>query len=318
MAVSPSLEEQADLDAYGPTGHSAWRDVDWASHQRWLKVSDRWVNLVDIGSGPVVMLVHGLGANWQCWLENICPLAESRRVIALDLPGFGHSEMPVDGITIKCYGRCVHDVLAQLEVESAALVGSSMGGFVSAETAINFPGCVERLVLVAPAALWNECLRAAPLLNLEKIARGYVAWLFGQWETFHRRPRLRAAALKQAGVRYPLRLPAELTWELMSGTGKPGFSDALHTLGNYKIRDRLPEIDVPTLVVWGEDDTLVPLRQAAEYEELISNSRGVVYKDTGHLPLLERPARFNADVIAFLDEEPGASEPEPQPRTFAT
>ncbi|MDQ3850287.1 MAG: alpha/beta hydrolase [Actinomycetota bacterium] len=312
MAVSPSLEQPPDPNAYGPTGRSEWMDVDWRDHQRWLTIAGRQVNVVDVGSGPAVVLVHGLGANWQCWLENICALARSRRVIAFDLPGFGNSEMPAARLSIKGYGRCIDEIMTRLGIDSAVLIGNSLGGFIAAETAIAFPARVERMILIGPAALWNERRRARPLATGEKILRGYVAWLAAQWEGVHRRPRLRKLVLRQAGVRYPLALPPELTWELMCGTGKPGFSDALQELLHYKIRERMPEIACPTLVVWGRNDPLVPVRQAAQYDELISDSRGVVYEDTGHLPMLERPARFNAEMLAFLDEDPGEQQPAPE------
>src|SRR5918911_1665544 len=76
-------------NAYGPQGRSAWLDVDWREHQRWVRVEDRWANVVEMGSGSPVVLVHGLGGNWQNWLENIPVIAREHRVVAMDLPGFG-------------------------------------------------------------------------------------------------------------------------------------------------------------------------------------------------------------------------------------
>lgn len=302
-AVEPSLH--AAGEAYGPVGRSAWLDVDWTEHQRWVTVGGRPINLVDIGSGPPVVLIHGLGGNWQSWLENIPALAQRHRVIALDLPGFGHSPMPVEPISISGYGRCIDALLDELGIASAALVGNSMGGFVAAEVAVSLAARADRLVLVAAAVLWNERRRARPLVTLEKVTRGYGAWLFGRWELAHRRPRLRGFALSSAGIRHPLRLPPELAWEIMCGTGAPGFSDGLATLFAYRLRPRLAEIDCPTLVVWGRNDPLVPVSHAADYQRLIPDSRSVIYEDTGHLPMLERPARFNAEVLRFLGDDAG-------------
>jgi len=103
-------------------------------------------------------------------------------------------------------------------------------------------------------------------------------------------------------VAHPDRLPGPLVLEQVNGAGKPGFGPALDAMVRYPIRDRLGEIDVPTLVVWGELDRLVPLRDAAEFEWLIRDARKVIYEDTGHMVMLERPQRFNADVRAFVEE----------------
>ena len=84
-------------------------------------------------------------------------------------------------------------------------------------------------------------------------------------------------------------LPAPLVAEQIRGSGKPGFVDALDALTDYPIRDRLPEIACPTLIVWGEDDKLVPVRDADEFERLIPDARKVVFPDTGHVAMLERP-----------------------------
>ncbi len=92
---------------------------------------------------------------------------------------------------------------------------------------------------------------------------------------------------------HPDLLPAPLVAEQIRGSGKPGFVDALDALTDYPIRDRLPEIACPTLIVWGEDDMLVPVRDADEFERLIPDARKVVFPDTGHVAMLERPAAFN-------------------------
>jgi pimeloyl-ACP methyl ester carboxylesterase len=96
-----------------------------------------------------------------------------------------------------------------------------------------------------------------------------------------------------------------LTAEQMKGAGKPGFLPALDALTSYPIRDRLPEIACPTLVVWGRDDRLVPVRDADTFEQLIPDARKVVFADTGHVAMMERPARFNRLLLDFLAEPPG-------------
>jgi pimeloyl-ACP methyl ester carboxylesterase len=178
-----------------------------------------------------------------------------------------------------------------------------MGGFIAAELAISRPQRGERLVLVSAAALWNEQARARPLVVASKVSRFYAPLIVSGWEVIARLPRLRNEALKSAGIRNPTRISAPLAYELLSGAGKPGFVDALQALYDYRIRDRLPEIACPTLVVWGADDPLVPLRHAFEYEDLIPDARATVFPRTGHAPMLERPERFNAALLSFLHED---------------
>ena len=185
----------------------------------------------------------------------------------------------------------------------AAFVGSSMGGFITAEMAISRPDRVERLVLVSAAALWSEQARARPLVVASKVSRFYAPLLVSGWELLARLPRLRNEALRSAGLRNTGRISAPLAYELLSGAGKPGFIDALQALYDYRIRDRLPEIACPTLVVWGADDPMVPLRHAFEYEDLIPDARAVVFPRTGHAPMLEEPERFNAALLGFLHED---------------
>jgi pimeloyl-ACP methyl ester carboxylesterase len=121
------------------------------------------------------------------------------------------------------------------------------------------------------------------------------------------RPRLRRAAL-QLVVRYPEKLSPPLAYELICGSGKPGFIDALQALMSYSFRKRLAEIEAPTLVVWGENDMLVPVGDAARFERLIgANAHKVIFEDTGHMAMIERPSRFNELLGEFLA---GASVPE--------
>ena len=89
---------------------------------------------------------------------------------------------------------------------------------------------------------------------------------------------------------------------LLQGRRQAGFDDALRACLDYDFRDRLPEVKVPTLIVWGEKDSIIPVRDADEFERLIDDSRKVVMKDTGHIPMAERPQAFNDLLVEFLAE----------------
>jgi pimeloyl-ACP methyl ester carboxylesterase len=298
-----------------PSRRSPWLDVDWREHQRWVYVDGQRVNTVDVGEGPALVFVHGLSGSWPNWLEQVPVFAglhgeESEfgehRVIAMDLPGFGHSPMPRKQITISGYARLLEGMLGELQIDTAAVVGNSMGGFVSLELAISCPGRVERLVLVSPAGLSSyrdpRGRRAIHALRVLRPAlTSGLGWVSDNAEPLTRHPRLRAVTLGDL-VRYPGRVPAPLAAELVRGAGKPGFIDALQASIAYDTRARLPEIACPTLIVWGDRDRVITVRDASVYAELIPNSRKVIYHDTGHLAMVERPEEFNALLRDFLAE----------------
>lgn len=291
------------------TRHPAWHEIDWRAHKRHEVVDGRPLNLVDIGSGPALLLVHGLAGAWQNWLENIPALACRYRVIAVDLPGFGESETPTHLMSVSGYARTLDALCQALGLDQVSVVGNSMGGFVAAELAIRSPARVRALGLVASTGLSVERARAdrhRGIRNrLENVLFFYTSWLVRRFPSLALRPRIRQWMLG-AIVAHPERLSGRLTAELVRGIDKPRLNTALDTLTRYPIRDRLGEIACPTLIVWGAEDRLVPLSDAAEFEWLIPGSRRVTYPDTGHAPMLERPERFNADLISFLDEATAA------------
>src|SRR5262245_41849512 len=145
-------------------------EVDWPSFTRGLEVDGRTVNVIDTGGdGPPMLFIHGLGGVWQNWLLNIPAFMGSHRCVALDLPGFGQSEMPAGDVSIHDYARVVDTVCAELGIDCPVVVGNSMGGFVGAELALSFPTRVKQLVLVSAAGLSTEYLRREPLLVLARL-----------------------------------------------------------------------------------------------------------------------------------------------------
>jgi len=304
--ISPHVTESRRHGAalpYGSEGRSAWLDVDWEQHTRWLRIEGRWLRIVDVGEGPVVLFVHGLSGCWKNWLENIPHFARDHRVVAVDLPGFGESEMPGRTISISRYADTLDTLMDELDIPSARIVGNSMGGFIGAELAIRHPARVERLVLVAAVGLSIEAIRTKRdrglRHQLENVVFCKIGLIASRSALLARRRRLRSALLALF-VAHPGRLAPELAYEQVISSGRPGFPAALDALCSYPIRERLGEIACPTLIVWGEKDLLVPVKDAAVFEHLIGDARKVIYADTGHLTMLERPARFNADVRRFL------------------
>lgn len=316
MATAPAAAPEGP-GPYGPVGRSLWLDIDWSAHQRWVTLGGRPVDVCEIGpeDGDPIVWIHGLSGSWENWLENLPVFAEAGfRCIAFDLPGFGESPMPADKITITGYATLVDELLEELGISAACIVGNSMGGFIAAELAIRFPERVERLVLVSAAGLSVEELRndraQAVLEQLDFLISAYAGWFASKSELVARRERLRRVAFSFVAA-YPEKLPAPLMAENLQGSGKPGFVHAVAAMTTYPIRERLPEIACPTLIVWGARDHLVPVKDAHEFARLIPDSRVVVYEDTGHVPMLERPVAFNALLGAFIGEEPNVDVVQP-------
>jgi pimeloyl-ACP methyl ester carboxylesterase len=296
---------------FGPSTRKRWQDVDWRSHQRWVEVDGNPINTIELGpeedrgSQPLVF-VHGLSGSWPNWLEQLPAFAATHRVITLDLPGFGHSPMPRQEISISGYARLLEQLLGRLGVDAAPVVGNSMGGFIAAELAIAHPQRVERLVLISAAGLSTHNHRGSvtvlpAMRTLERSLMAAAAWTASKSDTVARRARLRDAALAVV-VRKPAKLDPALAAEQIRGAGKPGVIQGFEAVLHYEIRERLPEIACPTLIVWGDRDRLIPVRDADVFAELIPNSRKVVFGDTGHMSMLERPEAFNALLDEFLDE----------------
>lgn len=291
---------------YADGDDASWMDVDWPALTRAETIGAVGVNYVDTGGAdkPVLLFVHGLSGRWQNWLLTIPAFMAEYRCIAPDLPGFGASTLDDEEISIQGYARTVDALCERLGVQRAVVVGNSMGGFVAAELALSFATRVDKLVLVSAAGLSIEYVRPEPLLAAARVLTKSGVRSRVDNRTLVGRPRLRRAAL-QMFFRYPERLSLPLASELVEGSGRPALLNALKALTDYSFRQRLPEIAVPVLIVWGENDLLVPVGDAARFERLIgANAHRVIFDDTGHGPMIERPSRFNELLRGFLDGNP--------------
>jgi pimeloyl-ACP methyl ester carboxylesterase len=289
---------------YADGDDSSWMSIDWPAMTRRLTIDGRSVGVIDSGGdGPPLLFIHGLGGIWQNWLLNIPAFLRTHRCVAVDLPGFGLSEALVGEISIPGFARTVDKVCDELGIDEPVAIGNSMGGFVGAELAVSFPTRVSKLVLVAAAGLSTEYLAREPLLAGARAFMVLTARTGLRGSPVVKRPRLRRLAL-QPIVRYPERLSIPLATELVQGANAPGFLKSFEALMSYSCRDKLEQIEVPVLIVWGRNDMLVPVADAEMFDHLIGeNGHHVVFEDTGHLPMLERPSRFNELLGSFIAGE---------------
>lgn len=296
-ATEPPVFPAADYGNPDPD----WLRIDWRQHLRRLKLPGANVNYAEIGEGEPILFVHGLGGCWRNWLENLPHFGRTHRAIALDLPGFGDSPAPSWTIDMPAYGRLIHDFCEKLELDRvAAIVGNSMGGFVSTEAVIEEPSRFDRLVLVSAAGISFAEAEGRRIEAMVSTFEATVPFLSGAREFWLRRPRTRQLAFGRV-FRHPNRVRPELLAEQMEpGIRAPGFAGAIRAMGGYDTRHRLPEIEIPTMVVWGLSDHIVPVEAAIGYHRLIDGSRLEIFERTGHVPQMERPARFNALLEEFV------------------
>jgi pimeloyl-ACP methyl ester carboxylesterase len=278
-----------------------WLKIDWRPHLHRVQLPGGEVNYAEIGEGEPIVFVHGISGSWQNWLENLPHFGQRHRAIAIDLPGFGASPMPSWPIDMFAYGRLLHDFCERLGLgRDVTLVGNSMGGLVAAEAVLAEPSRFSRLVLVSAAGFINTWLprergRAtsgawdAFGAHVGSLARFTVTHPLARWINF------------RFAVRYPSRLRKELLWEQVhAGVPCPGFADALTAIIEYDARDRLEEIEIPVMIVWGMNDWVINAAAALSYHRRIPHSRLEIFEHTGHVPQMERPQRFNALLDEFL------------------
>jgi pimeloyl-ACP methyl ester carboxylesterase len=226
------------------------------------------------GSGPPVVLVHGLSGSSRWWRRNIGALTPHRRVYVVDLIGFGASRARHPFALAEAAGY-LGQLLDQLELARVSLVGHSMGGLIAAELAADAPERVDRLVLVDPAALpldTHLLTHALSLLHeLRTISPSFLPVLFAD--------SLRAGPLT--------------------------FWRAARGLMLADLRPKLALIRAPTLVIWGEHDALVPLAFAQQLAQYLRYEQLVVIKGAGHVPMWDRPQEFNRVLMEFLIADEG-------------
>ena len=271
-----------------------------------LKVDGLRVRYLDSASGKPspslpLLLIHGLGGSIESWINNIIQLSNRQlRVIALDLPGFGFSDKPQISYTVKFYVDFVSGFLQALGVAQLAVVGSSLGGHVACELAIAHPGIVSRLILSSPSGAPPRSFKGTPAL------RRYVN-VFKANSVEEVKKALYAIDHKPVSDEY-----AEATLNKFAMDGAKGaFLSALEgsTKAPRLTSSRLSKVRVPTLVLWGKDDIMIPAKYVEPFVKMKS-CRVVLLENCGHRPHADMPEVFNRIVADFIKEgkEKGANE----------
>lgn len=250
------------------------------------------IHYVEAGSGPIVVLLHGLGSDARNWTFNITPLAQKFRVIVPDQIGFGQSDKPLINYRIATYVDFLDAFLKELKVNRASLVGNSLGGWIAGAYTLAHPDKVERLVLVDAAGFaLPKDFDTSQLIKLNPSTREGMKELMSA--VFYNKQ----IFLSEGFVN------ASLAARINAGDGYTIRSITESIIRREDVLDnRLAAIKQPTLVVWGREDGLIPLSDGERFQKEIPGAQLLVFDQCGHVPPVEKAAEFNAAVMKFLSE----------------
>ena len=249
------------------------------------------IQYVEAGSGPTVILLHGLGGSSVVWNFNIGPLAEKFHVVVPDQIGFGKSDKPLVNYRIRTYVDFLDQFCKQLKIERATLVGNSMGGWIAAMYAASFPDRVDKLVLVDAAGYAPpKDVDTRAFFGLNPTTRAGTKILLSK--VFYNKAFQTDAAIDQA-----------IATRMAAGDGYTIKSITESIIrGEDFLDDVVKTIKQPTLIIWGRQDGLVPLANGERFNKDIAGSKMVVIDECGHIPNTEKPGEFNAALLKFLNE----------------
>ncbi len=258
------------------------------------------------GSGPVLVLVHGITSTSATWANVLPYLAERFTVIAPDLLGHGESAKPRGDYSLGAYASGIRDLLIALGYERATFVGHSLGGGVAMQLAYQFPEHCERLVLVASGGLGREI---TPLLRAASLPGAELVLPLLADERLMGAGRVVGRMLGRVGLRVHTDLGEVLRGHasLADGEARAAFLHTLRTIVDplgqrVDASDRLYLAEaIPFLLIWGERDPIIPVAHARAAHELVPGSRLEVFPGAGHFPHLDDPLRFVRVLLDFID-----------------
>ncbi len=273
---------------------------------KFIKTGDIKLAYYEKGEGPVVLLLHGLGGAAINFKRNIDVLAKKYRVIALDLPSFGRSDVPdvtkisPDDASYTLFTKYVKEFVDKLNITRLTLVGHSMGGGISLDFSLKYPDLVDNLVLVSSAGLGNQ-VSVINIIGHTKLVNTKLSQLSLKDELIEKSTHFVSVNSNLLDEDQILsykhwRLKDHVT-ELMNVLS-PNF---LSVKGQKIVyTNRLKELRMPVLIIWGINDRILPVRHARKTYERIPQSELFIFERCGHVPILERYQEFNTALLGFL------------------
>jgi len=286
-----------------------------ALREGYLKLGGLTLHHTYGGLGRPIVFIHGLGSSGYIeWRFNLERFARTNRVFAPDLPGYGRSDKPAAArYGIPYFARTIDRYLASRRIRDATIVGTSMGGRIALEVALEYPDRVGRLVIVNSLGLGRPKIQ--PYYPMMLVPRVGETLLRGMKHGLHWAPSpvIRRFAARFIGARGNLEKTMSDAYldDLREMYAADGYQDAyLATvrsiasprsyLGDLDVTRRLDRIKAPVLIIWGADDPLFPVAQARRAHSLLPGSKLAVIEGAGHTPQAEKPEEFNKHLAAFL------------------
>jgi pimeloyl-ACP methyl ester carboxylesterase len=256
--------------------------------EAYVNVGDIKVHYQAEGSGGTVILIHGNGLSRGQWKFNIGPLSRYYKVYAPDLPGFGLSDKPDVEYGVKYYVDFLKSFMDALNMPKAALIGNSIGGAIAAVFAARHPGRVTGLVLSDPTGFVPDGIP-----QNKELYNTFLSLMIRSRRLYCRPMFYDSSAMRQLEGTQLVTDSKESRDAFIKNC-----RDILHYDPGYV--KSLMSIEAPTLIIWGEDDLLLPSYDAEKYKELIRGSKVKIIDHCGHMPNVERSAEFNSAVLFFL------------------
>jgi pimeloyl-ACP methyl ester carboxylesterase len=272
---------------------------------KFIEIQGMRIRYRDEGSGPPLLLLHGFSSSLDTWDGWQRQLGSKRRVIRLDLPGFGLTGPAPDGnYTAERYVGVVTELLDKLGVERTDIAGNSMGGRTALMFALAHPERVRKLILVDAGGLpWPE----PPLFKLAKTP------IMGSWIVRHVTPRFVVRRNLETVYGTPSRLRdavVERYWEMTLRAGNRGaIVRRITGPADPPLATLLARVKAPTLIQWGKLDRWIPVSDAYGFQRGIAGSTLHIYPTAGHVPMEELPEATARDADAFLGT-PGTGQPD--------
>lgn len=247
------------------------------------------IRYYESGQGPVVILLHGMGASSESWAANIGPLSKEFHVYALDQIGFGHSDKPLMDYKIATYVDFLQEFMRVLKVPRATIIGASNGGWIAARFAIDHPEMVERLVLADATGLPPPNPPSATQPKPVDFSYASLAATRSALERFfYNKQRVTDNLVRRV-----------FQGHLQTGDGYTIRQLLRNRMAEY-LGDNIRLIHAPTLIVWGRQDSIVPLSKAERFHATIAGSQMAIIDECGHVSWGEKPSEFNKAVLDFL------------------